>query len=147
MFHLLKLAESYLNTSISILYTYIHIWSIRILAGWLFDWLATMHCDRLLFVSGHKSNSFHNTDDFFPFFPHLSNLYVIYTFCPALYPLSQIPSMHYYFILSVQFLSPSLGCNGCTIPCVCVCATYHLSDGDANTILGWEFYRLAKRKR
>lgn len=161
---LFKLAESFQSTS---MYVYSerfkHCLSVTV---WL-AWLGTMHCDRLLFVSGHKSNSFHNTDDFFLFatfiqyYTHII-LYAIMLhtlfFSLYVYPLTQIPGMLYYFILSVQIILPSrlqckhkslslsLSCSPFYGECMCVYATYHLSDGNANTILVWEFYRLLRKR-
>lgn len=80
-----------------------------------------MPCDRLLFISGHKSNSFHNSTDFF----HLATFIHRHFLHCTQYPLTQLSNMHYYFILSVQFLLPSrLNCMHMHS------ATYHLVDGD-----------------
>lgn len=79
-----------------------------------------MPCDRLLFISGHKSNSFHNSTDFF----HLATFIHRHFLHCTQYPLTQLSNMHYYFILSVQFLLPS------RLNCMHIAhAQYHISFG------------------
>lgn len=136
-------------------------------------WLSEMHCDRLLFVSGHKSNSFHSADDFFLLLAALlqCNSYYMLSIHTSFF-LSRSVSTHIHLhkypacIIILFYLFNfyrHLGCDACTnlsfslslrsssalvlsrAACVCVYATYHLPDGDANAILEWEFYRLCEK--
>lgn len=61
-----------------------------------------MPCDRLLFISGHKSNSFHNSQRFFPILPHsFQTLFAIVLHTVSTYTTIQ-HALLFYFICSIS---------------------------------------------